>query len=295
MGFKMALDYRWIKNAKGALDPQFVSGIAAQCEVDTFIETGTYLGDTLNEMVPYFNKLISIELSPVFAEAARVRFRDIASVSIIEADSRSGLSIALDKTEGRAAFIWLDAHYSGGETAKGNSNTPILGEIEQLALKGRKGDIILIDDVRFFWPEPTIGFAKHDSLAGYPELSVVVEALKAISDYEIAITGDTLLALPKPFVSRMGISDVLAACTRMRLTPFGRSVTAEDCTIVAMAEGGERDALLNLSDTILNQSAYGLGGHYFLWRGIVREAAGDRATAEEDFVFAKRCGVIKST
>ena len=289
----MTLEYRWIKNDNGALDPEFVRLVAAECEIEAFIETGTYLGDTLAGMVPYFNKLISVELSPTFSEAARARFADVPSVEIIEADSTAGLAVALERVEGQSAFIWLDAHYSGGHTAKGNTNTPIMGELKQLALKRRMGDVILIDDVRYFWPQSQHGFAKHESLADYPELNVVVEALQAISDYEIVFIGDALLALPKASSSGIGISEVLAACTRMRLTPFGSSVNMKDCAAIAMARGAEREALLNLSETIVGQSSYGLGGHYFLWRGLVREAVGDRAQAHEDFAFAERCGVAK--
>jgi hypothetical protein len=48
------------------------------------------------------------------------------------------------------AIFWLDAHYSGGNTAQGFENTPIMSELEYVFKHNIKGHIILIDDAGDF-------------------------------------------------------------------------------------------------------------------------------------------------
>ena len=54
----------------------------------------------------------------------------------------------------KPCLFWLDAHYSGGSTAKGQTNTPVIDELECI-LNHKNGNehVILIDDARLFVPE----------------------------------------------------------------------------------------------------------------------------------------------
>jgi hypothetical protein len=47
-------------------------------------------------------------------------------------------------------LFWLDGHYSGGYTAKGSLECPILGEIDGVFSGEIQNHIILIDDARCF-------------------------------------------------------------------------------------------------------------------------------------------------
>ena len=47
-------------------------------------------------------------------------------------------------------IFWLDAHYSGGVTAKGDLDTPIIKEIEIILEHPIRDHIILIDDAQYF-------------------------------------------------------------------------------------------------------------------------------------------------
>src|SRR5579862_5495861 len=135
---RMRFGYRWIKDGSGTLDRDFVALLAGSFGIDSFVETGTYRGDSLAAVRDIFARLISVELSPDLAAAARSRFAGDAAVSIIEGDSAAGLGAALASIPDRPAILWLDAHYSGGATAKGDRNTPIQAEIEQI-LSSRDG------------------------------------------------------------------------------------------------------------------------------------------------------------
>ncbi len=284
----MRLDYRWIKDADGALDRGFVAMLARHFGIDAFVETGTYRGDTIAAVRGAFARLISIELSAEFAQTARQRFAGDAAVTILHADSATGLAQAFELLPGRPAILWLDAHYSGGPTAKGAGNTPILAEIDQIMAARDGRDVILVDDARLFWPVPP-GFLSHDTLEGYPLLpELAVRMAGSRHGYRVFAQGDALLATPPGLEP----SPVLAACTACRLAAPGAPANpALESTLLTSA-GEERRALAELAPLIEQQKAYGLGGHYFYWRGLLQEAAGAVDAAREDLDFAARCGVI---
>lgn len=47
-------------------------------------------------------------------------------------------------------LFWLDAHYSRGDTARGEEETPILKELELIGAHPVRGHLLLIDDARCF-------------------------------------------------------------------------------------------------------------------------------------------------
>lgn len=114
-----------------------------------FIETGTYMGDTLYNMIPNFNNLYSIELSEKYANQVCKRFENINKVSIIQGDSTLMLKSILNEVND-SIFFWLDGHWSGGDTAKGNLDCPLIEEITIINDNYKSKCIIAIDDVRLF-------------------------------------------------------------------------------------------------------------------------------------------------
>ena len=95
------------------------------------METGTYYGDMIAAMMPQFDAIYSIELSDELYDRARRRFRGSDKVTLIHGDSAVELA-AIVRGLDRPALFWLDGHYSGGETAKGATETPVLAELEQI-------------------------------------------------------------------------------------------------------------------------------------------------------------------
>lgn len=136
-------------------------------KADIFIETGTFLGDTIEFFKNNFKELYSIELSKDLAERATKRFNADHHIKIIQGNSATELKSILAKITSQCIF-WLDGHYStefwlGDEyiiTAKGDKNTPILKELSQIADHSLKDHIILIDDARLF-----IGKSDYPSIA----------------------------------------------------------------------------------------------------------------------------------
>ena len=117
-----------------------------------FIETGSFLGNGIQSAIDAgFKKIYSIELSMELYERCKKRFKDNNNVYLKQGDSSIVLNELLKGSSSDAnnnITYWLDGHYSGGSTVKGNINSPIINELEIIKKYYKAGDIILIDDIR---------------------------------------------------------------------------------------------------------------------------------------------------
>jgi hypothetical protein len=123
-----------------------VTVIAYGQSTPTLIETGTYKGATVAACLGHFERIYTIELDPMLYEAARTRFANQPSVTVIRGDSSTEL-VRLAGLVHEPALFWLDAHYSYGETAKGPHDPPLPWELRAILERGLP-DVILIDDAR---------------------------------------------------------------------------------------------------------------------------------------------------
>lgn len=117
---------------------------------EVFIETGTYKGKMVYAVMPYIRPIYSIELDPIHSENARKRFGGYPDIKIIQGQSGEILP-QLIKNINKPCLFWLDAHYSGGSTAKGDLETPIMQELECILHHSYAAKhVLLIDDARCF-------------------------------------------------------------------------------------------------------------------------------------------------
>lgn len=116
--------------------------------IKTLVETGTYLGDTLYSVSSDFETLYSIELSDFYYQLAQKRFKKIPQVHLLKGDSGKVLKELVPKLNSVALF-WLDGHYSGGLTAKGDKECPVYEELNAI-FTSPYNHIIFIDDSRHF-------------------------------------------------------------------------------------------------------------------------------------------------
>lgn len=114
----------------------------------TFVETGTYSGDTVDALRNEFRSIYSIELQPAFYAQAKKRFAGLDHIHILNGDSAALLPQILSDIKIPCLF-WLDAHYSSGNTARGSKDTPVVEELNHI-LSNPQDHVILIDDARFF-------------------------------------------------------------------------------------------------------------------------------------------------
>lgn len=111
-----------------------------------FIETGTFLGETLGLAAEIFDKCYSVELSEKLHRRARLKFARKRHVELLNGSSAELLPAILRQIE-EPAVIWLDAHFSGGITT-GEGCDPLQQELTALLEHRDRRHVILIDDAR---------------------------------------------------------------------------------------------------------------------------------------------------
>lgn len=154
-------------------------------DTDILIETGTYLGDMVYAVASNFKEIYSIELDEKLARAAHNRFKRRNNVHIVSGDSSKMLPALLLKM-GRPCLFWLDAHYSGGITAKGGQYTPVMHELGLIFNHPVKNHVILIDDAG--------SFTGKDN---YPTIEEVVNLLKELApQYSLEAKDNIIRILP---------------------------------------------------------------------------------------------------
>lgn len=158
---------------------------AMKYKTNIFVETGTYNGDTLDSLRNSFNKLYSIELDDDLCKRANRYFRNSKKIKIYHGDSARVLPALLPKINGRVLF-WLDAHYSGEGTAKGDRDTPIMRELSGIHKYIKSKPVILVDDARLF-----------NGTDSYPKLKWFVAHIKNNwKGYKVEVRNDVIRIIP---------------------------------------------------------------------------------------------------
>ncbi len=113
---------------------------------EVFVETGTYLGNTTAAAARVFRKVHTIELSEELHLKAQARFRDVENITCHQGNSPDVLLKLVASIQEPAVFF-LDAHWSGGVTAHGEVEVPLLEELGIIRNRNMD-DVIIIDDLR---------------------------------------------------------------------------------------------------------------------------------------------------
>jgi hypothetical protein len=146
---------RWKFSGDGRQAPSAVAkrriilDMLLSCNLRTVVETGTFLGDTTHFLSSRGYHVLSVEIDPQLATLARARFNRDENVQIIEGDSGKlmpGLIAELDQP----ALFYLDGHYSGSGTGKGEHETSVVKEVEAILAGARDRSFVIIDDARCF-------------------------------------------------------------------------------------------------------------------------------------------------
>jgi hypothetical protein len=176
---------RWKKNGYNIPVPHDIKQLAIlyyamAYKLEILVETGTYLGDMIWAQKDYFRKIYSIELSEQLFIKAKKRFKNKSQVKLIQGDSSEKINQILNEIQS-PALLWLDGHYSGGITAKGNKACPIYAELNQI-FNSPFSHLVLIDDARLFTGE-------ND----YPKLEELKTFVYSNSDYNMKVENDIIL------------------------------------------------------------------------------------------------------
>ncbi len=166
----------WQMSGKPVPPPHIVKRLivkeyATKFSFNILIETGTYFGDMIYAVMDTFSKLYSIELDDEMYRNALNKFKRFKHIEILHGDSGEVLCKILGNISEPCLF-WLDAHYSGGLTAKNEVETPIMQEIKTILSHHIRNHCILIDDARKFVGQsnyPTIERLKEFILSKRPD------------------------------------------------------------------------------------------------------------------------------
>jgi hypothetical protein len=134
----------WVPNCKWK--HAFLIYLGQRFGLKTFVETGTHYGGTLKAMQPHFDQLYSIELSDHWYQHAIGMFWDVRNVCLIQGDSAIELPQLFKRLPNGPVLFWLDAHYSGGDTACA-AEDPLAVEVQTI-IRTRPDALIVIDDMK---------------------------------------------------------------------------------------------------------------------------------------------------
>jgi predicted O-methyltransferase YrrM len=148
------------------------------------VETGTYKGSTALALHGSFDQIHTIELSPEIYEANRETLGRLPNVRTLlgnSADRLPEIVAALDS----AALFWLDAHFSGGDTARGPEVCPVMAELDIILRDDRYRHVIVVDDARDF-----------RGASGYPSVSQITDVAARLRGYRGTVSDDAIRLEP---------------------------------------------------------------------------------------------------
>lgn len=117
-----------------------------------FVETGTYMGETLQVVEPLFERLYTIEIKEEFINNVKSRYMG-SKINFILGDSSIELE-KLTKVLDNNTVFFLDGHWSAGNTGKGAKDCPLYEEVTGICNNFKHSGIIIIDDFRLFGAGP---------------------------------------------------------------------------------------------------------------------------------------------
>lgn len=166
-----------------------IRALARRTGARNFIETGTYRGTTTLRCARHFDKVYTIELDERLAEAATKRLAKYSNVRVIRGDAVQELRRLLEDRSLSDLLVFLDGHFSGGETALGDVPEPALEALDLLAEHRDRVRGIIVDDFREF------------GQSGWPRKSSLIAAAEdafAAHGYQIAVHLDQVVVEAPP-------------------------------------------------------------------------------------------------
>ena len=200
---------------------ELILGIQQRNGIDHFIETGTFRGGTAAWAAGHFRQVITIEMSAAIHAAFKERFAALTNVRAIGGDSRAALGEVVAGLV-QPAIFWLDAHWSGLDTAGVEAECPVLEEIARIDASPLN-HVVLVDDARLFCAPPPRPHRAEE----WPDLRSIVDALAAGGRRHVALFEDVFVAVPfgeRQFLSAWLQERAPAAGGRGRLAALWRTL-----------------------------------------------------------------------
>lgn len=132
-----------------------ILSIAWDTDCNVFIESGTFYGTTYRQALDtgIFQQVYSVEIQDGLYNELIQKFKQTDRQRIFHGDSRQVIGekiLPLCGADDRI-FFWLDGHFSGGPTGGGDTECPLLGELEAIQKAAPSASLVIaIDDTDDF-------------------------------------------------------------------------------------------------------------------------------------------------
>lgn len=209
-----------------SIDKNLLLLFQQKLRVATFVETGTYQGDSLRVAADIFADCRSIELSNDLHEDARRKFAAQANIKLYQGSSPGMLNALCEEMAERPVVFWLDAHWCVGENTAGqDSQSPLLDELRAIK-KLHAQSVILIDDARLYLCPPPEPHRAPD----WPDFDDIVILLKSLGHgHRLMILNDVIVLYPESirvdmasFARQQGVDWLVLANHALRPPPPAR-------------------------------------------------------------------------
>jgi len=144
-----------------------VADFAVRYKLDTFVESGTYLGATVEHLSRYCKFIYSVEYQERLYKRAVERFANRPNIRILHGSGSDLIPLILKEID-RSALFWLDGHFAAGTTQPGEEACPVKDELREI-LQHRLDHVILIDDASDFQGQ-----------LGYPTVEEVERTVRSL-------------------------------------------------------------------------------------------------------------------
>lgn len=181
-----------MKHVETNLDPALCNALQTRFGLRYFVETGTFWGSTTQRMAKQFERLWTIELFGAQYYRARERLKSLEHVQCIFGNSPEELLEIIPQLD-KPTMFWLDAHYSGGGTAKGDKECPLMEELEAIGRIGQH--VILIDDARMFFETPDPNTHDASDWPRFADIKRLVDKWEPAP--HVQVVGDVIVITPE--------------------------------------------------------------------------------------------------
>ena len=269
-----------VQSSVNHLNVDFLSKLIRLFQVEVFVETSTYLGETSSECARLFKEVYTIEDNHKLFLKAKKKFRNIPNVYCYEGDSEITLKKLLPKIHGKILF-WLDSHHKYGQEQKGLASIALRKELEAIKQTGVKNSVILINEIQLF-----PGSASSSNELNLKEIQSLLKEIN--SSYQLWVLGDIAIALPE--LDPSSLSPLVKACTSSLL--FAQEENVKDvlqAEKILMSGFTEKDfpILSALHDVYTSNKKHFASMedpsvHYILWKGL-------SLMGQKEYFEASRC------
>jgi hypothetical protein len=165
----------------GSLDFSEITDAANGRVINTFVETGTYYGESAFNAAKHFSEVYTIEIDYKLFTSSKCRAmkENVHNISFIHGDSYKMLHNVVPRVA-EGAVYFIDAHISGSDSGWNKvTSVPLLNDLDSILQYKIGPSLFIFNDVRFWAGHPEEAWDwKHISTS---------KVLEAIEDAGVTI------------------------------------------------------------------------------------------------------------